>query len=420
MNVCLYIGTPKDEWSRQFFPEKSPAELPVAGKTWVNHVVDICSLLEVPEVYVADCFYREALVSRLGGGALWSLNIHCLRSFPCATPEELLRRHAGAIDGSDELLFFWGLVLPDIQEPNEIFSELRPVGKPSGALPEGIYLLRGGELFECCCPLYRLDSLRSYFDLNFRLLDRPGVYNLPGYSTVNGCSIGMNVLIKLDCELERPVILQDNVCLERGAYLHNGVIVGREVLVDEGAELDHALILNHTYIGRKMLMKDKIVDGSRVIDVNTGAMEELEDEYLVGSTRRDPVDLCRVVGWLTALFFVVVTFPCYLLSLILPFLASKLAFFHMVHRVYPKCLRVLWGGGHLVRYGQGDTRYAFRYSDMWMLHQDRHLQELDDIYFYYRRSASLIVKVALVSLFKRLFVLTPPEYRLSGIEEEGK
>ena len=419
MKACLYIGAARNEWARKFFPEKSPGELPVAGKSWVNHAVDICSRLEATDVYVADCFFRDELARRLGGGALWSLKIHCLASSPCAAPEELLRQHAEKIEDPDDMLIFWGLVLPDVKTPDEILQKLELVEKSSGALPDGIYLLRGGRLFACRCPLFRLDSLKSYFDLNFRFLDDPGIYNLPGYSTLNGCSIGMNVLIKLDCELERPVILQDNVCLERGAVLHNGVIVGREVLVDEGAELDHALVLNHTYIGRKMLMRDKIVDGSRVIDVNTGAMEELEDEYLVGSTRRDPVDLCRVTAWLTALFIVVVTFPCYLLTLILPFLASKLAFFHLLHRVYPKCFRVLWGGGHLVRYGQGDRNYAFRYSDMWMLHQDRHLQELDDIYFYYRRSASLIVKVALVSLFKRLFVLTPPEYRLSGAGRAG-
>ena len=417
MKACLYIGAARNEWARKFFPEKSPGELPVAGKSWANHAVDICSLLEVTDIYVADCFLRDELVSKLGEGALWSLNIRCLRSDPCSVPGELLRQQSGVIEEPGEMLFFWGLVLPDVQEPAEILKDLRAVEEPSGALPDGIYLLRGGRLFECSCPLLRMDSLRSYFDLNFRLLDRPGICNLPGYSTVNGCSIGMNVLIKLDCELERPVILQDNVCLERGAVLHNGVIVGREVLVDEGAELDHALVLNHTYIGRNMLLKDKIVEGSRVIDVNTGALEEFEDEYLVGSTRRDPVNFCRVAGWLTALFIVVAGFPWYLLTLLLPFLSSRLAFFHMLHRVYPKCFRVLWGGGHLVRWGQGDRNYAFRYSDMWMLHQDRHLQELDDIYFYYRRSASLIVKVALLSLFKRLFVLRPPEYRLTGSGE---
>ena len=416
MKACLYIGTAKDEWARKFFPEKSPGELPVAGKSRVNHAVDICSRLEATEVCVADCFFRDELAHRLGDGGLWSLKIRYLKTLPCAAPGELLRQHPEAFGDPDELLFFWGPVLPDVRDTSGILKDLRAVEEPAEVLPDGIYLFRGGRLFECRCPLFRLDSLKSYFDLNFRLLDDPGIFNLPGYSTLNGCSIGMNVLIKLDCELERPVVLQDNVCLERGAVLHNGVIVGKEVLVDEGAELDHSLVLNHTYIGRNMLMRDKIVDGSRVIDVNTGAMEEFEDEYLVGSTRQDPVDFCRVVGWLTALLIVVAGFPWYLLTLLLPFLVSKLAFFNLLHRVYPKCCRVLWGGGHLVRWGQEDRSYAFRYSDMWMLHQDRHLQELDDIYFYYRRSASLIVKVALLSLFKRLFVLRPPEYRLSGTE----
>ena len=51
MNACLYVGYQDNEWIWEIFPGKSPAEMPIAGKSWARHAVDLCSLLKVDNIF---------------------------------------------------------------------------------------------------------------------------------------------------------------------------------------------------------------------------------------------------------------------------------------------------------------------------------------------------------------------------------
>ena len=102
--------------------------------------------------------------------------------------------------------------------------------------------------------------------------------------------------------------------------------------------------------------------------------------------------------------------PVYLLTVIFRKSLTGLAFCGFVHRIYPKCLLVLRGRAGLVRYGPFEHDYAFRYADMWPLHQDEERKTQDDIYFYYHRTVGNIVKAVLVSLLKRFFMLRSPDH----------
>ena len=105
MKSCFYIGPGKDEWWWPFFPDKTPGELPIAGKSWCRHALDLCSLLSVTDVYLAECYYREELPERFWTGNFWSLRINCFPSIPCAVPEQLLIQHQERIPLDDDLLF---------------------------------------------------------------------------------------------------------------------------------------------------------------------------------------------------------------------------------------------------------------------------------------------------------------------------
>lgn len=415
MNSCLYIGPTQNAWCWKFFPEKSPGELPIAGKSWYRHAIDISSLLRVGNVSIVDCFMHDGLPSRLGDGHFWSLKLHYTAGFPCATPDELLQLHRDRIPADDDLLIFWGLVLPEITDVQTLLQDLRPVEKVPDVLPDGIWLRREGKLYECVCPMMRADSLRSYFDINFRLLNHPGVCTLPGYSGEAGCHIGMDVIIKLNCDLLKPMVICDNVCIEHGVSMRGGVIIGQGVLVDENTELDHAIVLDHTYIGKDTSLRGKIVDGNRVIDPETSAMVELEDKFLTSSTRSGVDRNCCLAEQLIALMLVIGLLPFYLLTLLLEPLFLKLEFFRFVHRIYPKCCLVLGRRARLVRCGLNDHQYVFRYSDRWTLHQDEHRKVLLDMYFFYHPTVVNMLKVVVISLLKRFFILKPtPDNEVSA------
>ena len=417
MNACLYIGPQDNEWCLKYFPRRSPGELPVAGKSWLRHVIDQCSRLDVRDVFIADCYRWKFLSEHLGSGAYWSLDLHAPETSPCSSPRELLARHPDI--PADDLLIFWGLVMPDVSDMRQVFADLREVSDDSAPQTPGILLLRGGKLYECVCPLLRIDSLQTYFDLNFRLLEKPGIYNLPGYSNSEGCVFGMDVLILPGCELVKPVLLADNIRLERGVSLTGPVIVGRNTLINEGASLEHSIVMDFTYIGRRMFFCNKIVDGSRVIDVPTGEFVELEDEFLTASSKPRDVSRFALTELVLALLIGIFGLPLYLAARFFGRWSEKLEFLRYFLLIYPKCWPVITGRAHLVRYGSSDAVYAFRYSDQWLLPQDEQQKDAGDRYFFYNRSVGNILSTVILSLLKRLFVLSPL-VPLDGSDAAGK
>ena len=408
MKACLYLENSRNNWCEKFFPDKAVGELPIAGQSFCRHVVGLCSYLGASDIYITGAF-REEQASRLGDGQLWSLSLHYLPTIPCANCRDLLELHRDDIPTTEDLLIVWGLVLPDVSEAADLLKNLEAVPEIPEILPDGIYLLKSGTLYRCAAPCFVLDSVKSYFELNFRLLANSGIYNLPGYSGETGCNIGMDVVILLDCDLQPPLLIRDNVRLERGVRTHDGVIIGEAVLVDEHAELEHSIVFDRTYIGKHTYFRNKIVDRNRVIDVESESVVELEDHFLTGSTGRKGSIGYHLAEWLVALELGVTLLPGYLAALLLRPVLAKLAFFRFLLRIYGPCLRVLCLRSNLVKCGWDDHNYAFRYADMWPLHTDEHRRSLDDVYFYYHRTVGNMLRVVYISLLKRFFMLTPPE-----------
>lgn len=415
MNACIYIGDLDNGWIRETFPGKSPALLPVVGKSWARHAVDICSLLKVSEIAVADCFLYPELARGLGDGSYWSTRISYLPSTDAANPRQLFEQHGEKL-ATDDLLIFWGQILPDVPDVEELFRELSPVDEtPDEALPAGLYLMRDGRLNRCVCPLFSMDSVRKYFDLNMRLLNHPGIYNLPGYSADMSFGIGQNVITMFGCRLKEPLVIQDNSGIGRSAELDGDVIIGRDVLVDDGSYLKRAIVLDNTYIGRNMHLEDKIVSGNLVIDVGSGVHVELEDGFMAGSSKRRSVDRFFAAEFVIALLLLVLLLPGWLLALVLRKWLAKLPFFKFVLAAYPKLPGVLAGRTRLVRNGVHDDSYVFRFADQWLLGRDEHYRNMEDVFFSTHRSVRAIIAVVCNTLVKRMCTLSDP-----GREAEKK
>ena len=404
MRACFYIGPRNNGWVRELFPGKSPGELPILGESWCRHAAALCSQLKIDRIYIADVFYYPEVAAQLGDGSYWDLRIDYRRSEPAASPRELLKNHRGLIP-DDDLLIFWGQVLPDLPEPQRLLDDLQPVEDEPGDLPDGIYLLRGGRLQRCTCPLHRMDSARAYFDLNFRLLRNPGVYTIPGYSPAHdGIYFGQNFVTMPNVHILPTTVIRRNCYLGRSVRLNGDVIIADDVVIDDYTDVKHCLILGNTYVGRKMRLENKVVAGNRVIDMETGAFVDLDDKSMADKAKVKHFDTYTVIETLSAMALAVFLLPCYLAARLLPPL-EKLPFFGYVRRVYPSCIRVFLGRASLVRIGLGDSHYAFRYSDQWTAPCGEEKKELGDIYFHQHRSVRLMLAVVARSLLLRFFIL---------------
>ena len=401
MNACLYIGPAADAWCKEVFPGRSPGELHIAGKSFVRHAVDFLSQLAVTELFISDCALRTRPDHTLGKGEYWSIQLKFVDAVPVATPAELPERHPEI--PRDDLLVFWGTVLPDVAKPADLFDDLQPVDAAETGSPDGIYLVRGGALYRCRVPLLRMDSLKNYFDLNFRLLENPGPYILPGYTSEPGLHLGQNITIMPGGDIQKPILVQANCCLGLCLHCKEGVIIGTEVLVDDHTRLQHSIILDHTYLGRNMFFENKIVDRKRVIDVVTGTWVDLEDRVMVRDSRVDHLSRYRVMEYLLTAILAVVDLPLWLVARPFKRWTDRLPYFQLLFRVYPKYWLVLEGRARLVRCHPNDPDYAFRFADFYPLYNTEELRELADDYYCTHPSLKRMLNVVLLSRWKYLF-----------------
>ncbi len=169
MQVCIYSNIGSQYWSREFLPAVHPLGLPIAGKGLCTHLVDFCTYFgpaNMTEVLIVDCNYSEEMALTLGDGNYWALNLDYQQGECFASPGQLLEHYKARFDG-DDVLLFWGAVLPDVTSREQLLDNLKVVAEPMAPQPDGVYLYVGGTLFQWCCPLHRLDTLKSYYELTF-------------------------------------------------------------------------------------------------------------------------------------------------------------------------------------------------------------------------------------------------------------
>lgn len=246
---ALILSVRRMPWVAGYFPDFSMLTIPLAGKPFVEHQLDWCSRRGVKCVRILYGAYSQGLAERLGDGSRWGLRITCVRIPNSACDEENLIRENEAFLGGDESL-----------------------------------VIRAGEL-EYGGKVVGIGSLRDYFEMNFTLLDDPKECVLPGYYSEHGVNLGMNVQLRMGCQVDPPVLLDDNSRIDHNCRLNGEVIVGEGSIIDRGARLHRAIVFPRTYVARQVELENKIVAGTCVIDPLTGGSVNLTGDVLSADLR---------------------------------------------------------------------------------------------------------------------------------------
>ena len=243
--IIPYADMANCKWVGTYFPDRSIASLPVCGKPILEYQIDSCANEGATDILVLDWCYDSALAQRIGDGSRWGLNLTYTGTDSCTTIREQISRHAGFMSKGEVKFILDNTV--------------------------------GG---------HTIDSLKAYFEVNFSILKEPGDLVLPGYSAESGVYAGMNVVMKPDVEVLAPVLLGDNLRLERGVRISGGASLGAGVVIDRGTRLNHSIIFPGTYVGKNMDVDGKIVSGRRVIDPYSGAFVDLTEAGLSADIKR--------------------------------------------------------------------------------------------------------------------------------------
>jgi hypothetical protein len=404
MNALISPYSTQFEWCDEFFPEQSLCSLPLAGKPFLDHILDLCSLLKIERARILDYAREAGLAQHLQErAAYWEMELNYEGESLSPTLEKLLKRHNGYLDSTEGTLIFRGEFIPRCKEPSEIFAEFDTCDDPSMA-EDGIYFWKDGVLLKSTVPLEPVTSLKSYFELNFTLLKEPLWCNLPGYGSEPGVFIGMDVAIKPNCDIQTPVMLGDSICLERDCVLRNGVIIGDGAVIDYATKLDHTLVMGRTFVGSRMEFSNMIIDGERIINISDGVYIDQYDVSISSVIRNlHGFKLCSVFEDIMLVILAIVGLPFYVIALLFgkDFRESFCWHWLSLDR-YAKVWRALLHHGRLIRRDERDKNYVLCASEGFGTPMTAEQQSIDDLYYNHHCSIGMILRITLSSYINRL------------------
>ena len=299
MDSLLFVPLVADsKWVLDILPSTSAAELPVAGRRFVDYGLEIAQKAGGTLLEVLDWSWSERLAkdfsdpTRTGSALFYEKGtgpiprgLDDLKGIGTPLTQEI----------SDGLVVAWGLCL--VLDMAHVESE--PVSAEDCAdTPAGIYRRESGGWRRLKLPTFTVRDVKGWHELNFIVLHAPGSFTLPGYSAEQDVHLGRNVVLEHGVDVKPPVLLQDNVWCARNVRFGGDVIVYSGTFIAEGTTLRRTVVCGNTYIGTKLDLDGKIVAGNRIIDAETGVWADVDDE---GIARRIHHRIGGL-GWLRALW----------------------------------------------------------------------------------------------------------------------
>ena len=335
MKCLIYCHERGTDWIKQYFSDATPYMVRIGNKPLLEFYIEFCVLNKVKDVFIIkESGSSSEIEDYCGNGSKWDINItylslgkeHALNKIIC-TREKLF--------SNDSLLIFNGFFFLQYKKShiNEDFlpqqgswQNLTDTGQGLMFLNRSYYSLSmlddgdGKDLKHFdgkhIVNARKLDSLKAYYDLNMEMVKGAARdYIMPSYSNENGVFIGQNVEIPFNSNVEKPIILGDNIHFKRGTEIGPGAIIGSNSLVDTETSIKDSVIYRDTYIGAKLEIANKIIYKRRLIDPENGAVIDIVDDFLLAEVHNDLISIFAnwVIEMLLLILLFVIQLPFFIL-----------------------------------------------------------------------------------------------------------
>lgn len=317
--------------------------LPVAGKELLIYAIEELAFAGIRDIVIVSTAHGEQVgASSLGDGQRWGVSIRYVLSRGEEPPSALwprinladaealiafrgdvLRSPAAetflsqaqnktgsyAFCGGDEdprgSLF---LLRPGCPEPGDLLDSLR-WQDPTPLPAEGRCDLDAGSL-NC------LEDLRAFHRANLDVVSgRCAGLAVGGRSVALGLHAGRRATVAAKSLKKGVAYIGANSRVHPTVELLGEVVIGDDVVVDRAATIRDSVILPRTYVGELVEVGNSIVANNRLVRVDTGAMLNITDAFLLGNLgategrgRTSPWD--RLAG----LFLLVLSLPLWLFA----------------------------------------------------------------------------------------------------------
>ena len=297
-----------------------PAMLPVLGKPLLEHALEHCLGLGIETVYVVINAHAASVRAYFESGARWSLNIHYVLSRHDETTDRVRQRIGRSLKGPFVALRgdIWHGLAPNFPcDESGLPKPHRRIGYlVSQSRDEGLEALMWQAICRTQIPASQpqavhrpctVRSLAEYHSLALATLeavftDSEQEQGAPASRLMLGAQTRVNH-VSLD---EGTAYIAEHSRVDIGAKLAGAVSVGRHCLVDRGTQVANSVLMDHTYVGAGLTVKNAIVDQDRIIRVDLDATMTITDSFLLWPNKR-PVEgswMSRILERLVALILI--------------------------------------------------------------------------------------------------------------------
>ena len=276
--ALLVPSVSKTNWVGEVLPGVSSAELPIAGRRYIDYALEAAARFNIVLCGVLDWHWSEQLQKEFDDITRGAFPVFYQKGE--GTPLHGLNDLAGlpstlTANLEDGLVVMWGLALP-CHSLDEV--RLVPISEEDAAeTPVGTYRYMDGRWMRVMPCGFIIEDVPSWFNLNMTILKNPTGFTLPGYSAEKGVHIGINVGMEKGVEVRPPIIVGNDAWLERNVIINGQVVIGRSAVVAEGVKLDRTVVCDNTFVGQGLDLTGKAIYGNRVIDGLTGFWTEVDD-----------------------------------------------------------------------------------------------------------------------------------------------
>ncbi|MDF7797927.1 NDP-sugar synthase [Pontiellaceae bacterium B1224] len=323
------------KWAKQI-GDTSWALLPVANRPLIDYWLETCTGMGIRSVHILLGEGAKEVEDYVRSGDRWNVVVEYVFSRSNETAVDYLKSISNY--WKNGLLYFGGPFFMRRRQGfrPDGFKKLQTCCHKFGDVPYFIYGKNGEELSvligdciernrgleEIHINPYVMGSIGDYFELNMKMVRAEfSRYVTAGFSGGDGSSLGYNVRTPPSSHLQAPILVGDDCRFGAMTTIGPNAVVANHVIIDAFSELTDCLILDDTYIGRNLEIRNKIVAGNRVIDPSDGTTIEITDSWLIAHNRQDmrTGDVVRyLILWCVALAIALVqVIPfCLLLPLI--------------------------------------------------------------------------------------------------------
>ena len=398
-NLLINPYSQTQEWCKEYFPDRSLGMMPIGGRCAAEYFIDLALRCESERLVLLGPTYNEHLAELLYEYQQGALKLDYRKGGGHTTVRKLLETYRQ--ECGEDCLILHGMLMPKAHTLEELQASFEPCS--GDGEEDGIYYYKDGVLMKSRIDFYLIDSLKSYFEVNFQVLN-DDFYNLPGYSSNENIHTGTNVVIKNNCDLSGPLVLRDNTFIEAGCHISDAII-GERALVDKKCFVEHSLVFDRTYAAGNLEIRNKIVTPGRIIDPYTGGVLERNSfSYAFSPIQNRSAWILRLWEHFIALILAVILAIPYLL--ILPFyLAHKNS--HWCWKLsmdrYPGYWAVLFFRKELVKSHPANENFVFQMGEIYAVQNTPEQRRIYDYYYHYHCSCALVLQVVLRALGKRGF-----------------